>query len=449
MSLQPTNQTTLVQCIDGTVSSSSESCPSTNQKGQELNAPVTLKQCTSPYIEWKRGECCLDKNNNAICDSDETKAEPAKSSKQEIIQQSMRKVVKIVITTSGMEVLGSGFVVSDDGYIVTNNHVIEPFYDLGKLDFCDPREPDGCAVITVTFKDGSEYSDEQVRLVGRNVEHDIALLKLNSQSKFEYFDIEKTYKVSNGDSVFALGSPKGFEFSATNGVISARNRPGLVDESITKYFQTDAAVNQGNSGGPLINEEGKVVGLSTWGLAPWYAEGLNFALEPDTIAEFVASLKQIKADFPGYSCKKAQDESLRYVCQTEPVQGEIKNKTGKLTIPYLEFDVLASAKKGSDLVKFNSFSPSISNKGIESVKVCFKVKVIENGFMRFDKVIDTSLEVKPNNVVKEKIPVNLQTSSIGDSYFEINLFNCNNQTEQFGTFYYRLLDPTNVYDAYI
>jgi serine protease Do len=138
--------------------------------------------------------------------------------------------------------LGSGFVISQDGYIVTNNHVIE---DVDK--------------ITVTFQDESELPAE---VVGRDPKTDVALLRVETDHDLFALPLGDSDPVRPGDWVVAIGNPFGLEHTVTAGIVSAKHRniqQGMYDD----FIQTDAAINPGNSGGPLINLAGEVIGINT------------------------------------------------------------------------------------------------------------------------------------------------------------------------------------------
>jgi serine protease Do len=138
--------------------------------------------------------------------------------------------------------LGTGFVISPDGYIVTNNHVIE---DVDS--------------ITVRFADGKELPAE---IVGRDPKTDIALIRVQTDSQLFSLPLGDSDVVRPGEWVVAVGNPFGLEHTVTAGIVSAKHRnidQGLYDD----YIQTDAAINPGNSGGPLINLSGEVIGINT------------------------------------------------------------------------------------------------------------------------------------------------------------------------------------------
>jgi serine protease Do len=138
---------------------------------------------------------------------------------------------------------GSGFVISKDGYIVTNNHVIEAMDE-----------------IFVAFKDGTELPAE---VVGRDPKTDIALIKVEPKQPLAAVALGDSDAVRPGDWVVAIGNPFGLEHTVTAGIVSAKHRRDVIGGSYDDFIQTDAAINPGNSGGPLINLAGEVIGINT------------------------------------------------------------------------------------------------------------------------------------------------------------------------------------------
>ena len=138
--------------------------------------------------------------------------------------------------------LGSGFVIKNNGTVITNNHVIQ-----------------GAEGIFVRFTDGKEY---EAKLIGTDPVSDIAVLKIQSNETFKALKLADSSKAKVGDWVVAIGNPFGLGGTVTSGIISAINR----DINMGRYdnfIQTDASINQGNSGGPLFNMNGDVLGINT------------------------------------------------------------------------------------------------------------------------------------------------------------------------------------------
>lgn len=166
--------------------------------------------------------------------------------------------------------MGSGFVVSEDGYVLTNNHVIE-----------------GADEIFVRFNDRRELKAE---LVGFDKRSDLAVLKVEGED-LPVAKLGKSKNLKVGEWVFAIGSPFGFDYTVTAGIVSAKGR-SLPNENYVPFIQTDVAINPGNSGGPLFNMDGEVVGINS----QIYTRsggfmGVSFAIPMDVAMEVVDQLK--------------------------------------------------------------------------------------------------------------------------------------------------------------
>ncbi len=182
--------------------------------------------------------------------------------------------------------LGSGFVISEDGFIVTNNHVI-----------------DGADEIEVEFFSGTTLPAE---VVGIDTKTDIALLKVVSDVPLPFVSFGDSDLMRVGDWVLAVGNPLGQGFSVSAGIVSARNRAlaGTYDD----FIQTDAAINRGNSGGPLFNMEGQVVGVNTAILSPNGGSiGIGFSMASNVVSKVVSQLQQFGETRRGWLGVKIQD----------------------------------------------------------------------------------------------------------------------------------------------
>jgi serine protease Do len=182
--------------------------------------------------------------------------------------------------------LGSGFVISEDGYIVTNNHVIE-----------------GADEIMIEFFDGKELG---ATLVGTDAKTDIALLKVEFEEPLEFVNFGDSDLARVGDWVVAMGNPLGQGFSVSAGIVSARNRAlsGTYDD----YIQTDAAINRGNSGGPLFNLDGEVIGVNTAILSPNGGSiGIGFSMASNVVTGVVDQLKEFGETRRGWLGVRIQD----------------------------------------------------------------------------------------------------------------------------------------------
>ncbi len=173
---------------------------------------------------------------------------------------------------------GSGFLISSDGYIVTNNHVIV-------------GGPAGGAVdrVTVTLFDGKEYEAE---IVGRDPSSDVALLKIRATG-LPFVKMADSKKSRVGDWVIAIGNPLGLGNTVTAGIISALQRNIGAGGAYDRFIQTDTAINPGNSGGPLFNLKGEVVGINNRLISPVGANiGVGFAIPADEAIPVIESLKK-------------------------------------------------------------------------------------------------------------------------------------------------------------
>ncbi len=184
------------------------------------------------------------------------------------------------------QALGSGFVISEDGYIVTNNHVIE-----------------GADEILIEFFDGDELP---ATVIGTDPNTDIALLKIDGDEALPFVPFGDSDIMRVGDWVMAVGNPLGQGFSVSAGIVSARNRAlsGTYDD----YIQTDAAINRGNSGGPLFNLEGEVIGVNTAILSPNGGSiGIGFAMSSAVVTRVVDQLKEFGETRRGWLGVRIQD----------------------------------------------------------------------------------------------------------------------------------------------
>jgi serine protease Do len=168
--------------------------------------------------------------------------------------------------------LGSGFVIDPDGIVVTNNHVI-----------ADADE------ITVVFNDGSKLKAE---LIGKDAKTDLAVLKVKPDKPLKSVKFGNSDRIRLGEWVVAIGNPFSLGGSVTAGIISARNRD-INSGPYDNYIQTDAAINRGNSGGPLFNLEGEVIGINTAIISPSGGSiGIGFAVPSKTAVAVIDQLRQ-------------------------------------------------------------------------------------------------------------------------------------------------------------
>ena len=203
--------------------------------------------------------------------------------------------------------LGAGFVISEDGYVVTNNHVIA-----------------GADEIEVEFINGDIFP---AKIVGTDANIDIAVLKIDADNPFEYVAFGNSDVARVGDWVMAMGNPLGQGFSVSAGIISARNRElsGPYDD----YIQTDAAINRGNSGGPLFNMDGEVIGVNTAIISPSGGSiGLGFSMASNTVDPVVNQLKEygeVRRGWLGVNIGSVNDEMAKALGLDEPTGAIIRD----------------------------------------------------------------------------------------------------------------------------
>ena len=182
--------------------------------------------------------------------------------------------------------LGSGFVISEDGYVVTNNHVIE-----------------GADEILIEFFSGQELP---AKVIGTDPNTDIALLKVETDVPLSFVPFGDSDGARVGDWVIAMGNPLGQGFSVSAGIVSARNR--ALSGSYDDYIQTDAAINRGNSGGPLFNMDGEVIGVNTAILSPNGGSiGIGFSMASNVVTRVVDQLREFGETRRGWLGVRIQD----------------------------------------------------------------------------------------------------------------------------------------------
>jgi serine protease Do len=205
-------------------------------------------------------------------------------------------------TTREAQSLGSGFLISADGYVVTNNHVITADGQ-GKVE-----------QITVSTSDGTEY---EATLVGADQASDLAVLKIKGAKPFPFVKFGDSRQARVGDWVIAIGQPFGLGGTVTAGIVSAvlRNTGG---GAYDRYIQTDASINRGNSGGPLFDMQGNVIGINNAIYSPTGGSvGIGFAIPAETAAPIVNKLIKHEEILRGYLGVRIQ-----------PVTGDLADALG-------------------------------------------------------------------------------------------------------------------------
>ncbi len=223
--------------------------------------------------------------------------------------------------------LGSGFIISADGYIFTNNHVVEQ-----------------ADKILVKLSDGKEY---EAKVIGKDAKTDIALIKIKPNENLPVAEIGDSDKLRVGDWVMAIGNPFGLEQTVTAGIVSAKGRvigAGPYDN----FIQTDASINPGNSGGPLFNMEGKVIGINTAIVAQ--GQGIGFAIPIGMAKSILPDLKakgKVTRGWLGISVQDITEELAKNM--------KIKERSGALISDVFKGDPAdkAGLKSGDIITEIN------------------------------------------------------------------------------------------------
>ncbi len=214
----------------------------------------------------------------------------------DLIEQVTPGVVNIIALEYGSDAegdsegQGSGFVITADGRVVTNYHVIR-----------------GADELTVQFGNGEEFA---AKVIGTDEETDLALLKIQNAREFDYVQFHRGKTVRVGDWALAIGNPFGIGQSSSVGIVSAIGRDADGSGPYVDYLQTDATINRGNSGGPLFNLEGKVIAVNSAIYSPTGASvGIGYAIPHTMAEEVVEELKaygQVRRGFFGASLRTAE-----------------------------------------------------------------------------------------------------------------------------------------------
>ena len=230
-----------------------------NQKIDDLEGDTQskLNDLTDGLIDTEKELQSLGSQLGSIDEKIDLLKASASADFSGIIEDTVKAVVTIRTDVSQ----GTGFIITEDGYVVTNAHVME-----------------GARAASIITYDGETH---QVEKIGANEEMDIILLKI--EGTYESLTLADSDDVQVGEKVIAIGNPLGLQFSVSEGFVSAIHREG--PNGLNAYIQTDAALNPGNSGGPLINKQGKVIGINNFKIGG--GESLGFALESNYIEESV------------------------------------------------------------------------------------------------------------------------------------------------------------------
>ena len=271
---------------------------------------------------------------------------------------------------------GSGFIISEDGRLITNAHVVE-----------------GSKIVKVTLKDGQIHEGE---VVGVDPITDVAVLKINAIN-LPTVTLGKAENLAPGEWAIAIGNPLGLDNTVTVGIISAIDRSssqvGVPDKRV-RFIQTDAAINPGNSGGPLLNAQGEVVGINTAIRAD--AQGLGFAIPIETAQRIANQLfTKGKADHPylGIHMINLNPETKRAINRQKELNFEITEDKGVLVVKVVPNSPAAQGgfKEGDTIIKVGDRFVETSLQVQEEVEISeigqvLAIEVIRNGKVKIVKV---------------------------------------------------------------
>lgn len=233
-----------------------------------------------------------------------------------------------------VEAKGSGFIIDSNGTIVTNNHVVK-----------------GAKTVTVTLSNGNTYP---AKIVGTDVKTDLAVLKIDASKPLPYVELGNSDEVEPGQWVIAMGNPFGLGNTVTTGVVSALGRD-IGDGPYDRFIQTDAPINEGNSGGPLFNQKGQVIGVNTAILSPSGGSvGIGFSITSDMVKRVVTQLiahGKVTRGFLGVSAQMVSPQ----MAQALKLPKDNPNKDGALVAAVAPNSPAAKAglKPGDVIVAVN------------------------------------------------------------------------------------------------
>ncbi|MCB2306325.1 trypsin-like peptidase domain-containing protein [Clostridium estertheticum] len=267
--------------------------------------------------------------------------------------------------TAQQEGVGTGVIFNKDGYILTNYHVVS-----------------GAQNVKVTLSDGKEVS---AKVINYDSASDVAVIKLADNTKVPgVAEFGDSAKIEVGESVVAIGNPLGKEFlgSVTTGVVSALNRQVSIENKNLKFIQTDAAINAGNSGGPLVNSKGQVIGINTAKIGETGVEGLGFSIPINTITPKIENLIKPILNI-GISCRDV----------TSAMAKEYNSSVGVLILQVKEF---SAAEKGG--ITAGDIIVKFDGKNIKTVEEINKIKathkagdVVKTEIVRDGKTIKVNI----------------------------------------------------------
>ncbi len=288
--------------------------------------------------------------------------------------------------------LGSGFIIDREGYIITNNHVV-----------------DGADEVKVKLANGKEFD---AKIIGRDSKTDLALIKINGSSDLQPLKMGNSDETKVGNWVVAIGSPFGLEQTVTAGIVSAKGRI-IGSGPYDNFIQTDASINPGNSGGPLINTNGEVIGINTAIVAS--GQGIGFAIPINTASDVIPQLKnkgQVTRGWLGVSIQDVTPELAKSF--------GLKEKKGALVADVVKDGPAdkAGIERGDVVVEFDGKEIAESKdlpRIVAAVPVGKNVtiKLLKNGKMmskevRIAQMEETTTEFAKASPVRQQIGIAVQ-----------------------------------------
>ncbi len=243
-------------------------------------------------------------NVQTLANFSDTTVEVANKVLPSVVGITIEYQVNSFFGSSTAKATGSGIIISEDGYIVTNNHVIESATSTSYYEVTSANK------ITVKIYNSDEEIPAEV--VGKDEETDLAVIKID-RTDLVAADLGDSDSLRVGEFAMAIGNPIDLPSTVTTGIISAVNREVTADGRVYNVIQTDAAINSGNSGGALVNQNGEVIGINTLKLSGSGIEGIGFAIpisSARTIIDQLIEFKEVKRPFLGVEYSTVSDAEV-------------------------------------------------------------------------------------------------------------------------------------------
>lgn len=311
--------------------------------------------------------------------------------------------INSIFGSSTGEATGSGIILSEDGYIVTNNHVIS---SEGSSSYYAIEEATG---ITVTvYGDTQNY---EAKIIGTDEMTDLAVIKIEATG-LTPAELGDSSNVKVGEFVMAVGNPVGMDYSVTSGIISAIDREVTADGTTYTALQTDAAINSGNSGGALVNANGQVVGINTLKLSGSDVEGIGFAIPISSTTNIIDQLIQyssVKRPYIGISGSAVGKETAERYNLPEGVYVEGVEKNSPAEKAGLQKGDIITKIEGNSVTSVNELN---KYKNTYSIGNTVKLTIYRNNS---ESDVEITLEETPENLTSTTTVPNENYST--DNYY--------------------------------